>query len=496
MSMSSKKFLSDFLSGLFNKNSSKDTYVSNIPVRRPTQPSIEEAPPVFEEVLKESESSKNYQAVNPQGYMGAYQFGEARLQDFKDDKDKDFSKEEFLNNKELQKEVFAWHTNDIKNYIKDRKLEKYIGQEIQGSPVTMDGLVAVAHLGGKYGMRKFLETGGEYNPSDANETKLSDYLVKFGNNVSDMENPQMNEGGSVKKQMAEVLNKDAPEGERLAYINSQEEKMLRDAGGSGELTEAGIPSYRGHTDSHGGGGGSGSGGNTGGRGPGDGGQRGRERQRREQERQRKEKEAKAKADREAADRRERARIATEEENRRVSEIKERERQRKADEEAANRREQARIATEEENKRLREIKAKEEARKEARKERKASGSTVSQVEAAFGPTYSGGVYGYGTYLDPTSSTYNPKFNEYYGAGYSSLNYGKTQEILGGNYAEDKYSGELKEKGIIDSIVDTAKDLTTFGENNQFELDKFEGPGTGLTVKYNFKRGGLLDRNSKK
>ena len=48
--------------------------------------------------------------------------------------------------------------------------------------------------------------------------------------------PQMNEGGSVKKQMAEALNKDAPEGERLAYINPQEEKMLRDAGGSGELT--------------------------------------------------------------------------------------------------------------------------------------------------------------------------------------------------------------------------------------------------------------------
>ena len=86
--------------------------------------------------------------------------------------------------------------------------------------------------------------------------------------------PQMNEGGSVKKQMAEVLNEDAPKGERLAYINPQEEKMLRDAGGSGELTEAGIPSYRGH---HGGGGGgssssgsgSGSGAGSGGGGGGD-----------------------------------------------------------------------------------------------------------------------------------------------------------------------------------------------------------------------------------
>jgi hypothetical protein len=301
--------------------------------------------------------------------------------------------------------------------------------------------------------------------------------------------PQMNEGGSVKKQMAEVLNKDAPEGERLAYINSQEEKMLKDAGGSGELTEAGIPSYRGHTDSHGGGGGSGSGGNTGSRGPGGGGQRGRERQKREQERQRKEKEAKAKADREAADRRERARIATEEENRRVSEIKERERKRKADEEAANRREQARIATEEENKRLREIKAKE----EARKERKDAGSTVSQVEAAFGPLYSGSQFGYGLIKDPTSSTYNPKFTEFYGAGYDTLNYSKTQEILGGDYSEDTFSGEVKEKGIIDSIVDTATDLTTFGSENQFQVKPKKD---GLEFKYNFKRGGLLDRSSKK
>ena len=316
--------------------------------------------------------------------------------------------------------------------------------------------------------------------------------------------PQMNEGGSVKKQMAEVLNKDAPEGERLAYINSQEEKMLKDAGGSGELTEAGIPSYRGH---HGGGGGSGSGGNTGSRGPGGGGQRGRERQRREQERQRRErekqgqtpggpgkgrettKEKEERENREAANRREEARRATEEENRRVSEIKERERKRKADEEAANRREQARIATEEENKRLREIKAKE----EARKERRDSGSTVSQVEQTFGPLYSGSQFGYGLIKDPTSSTYNPKFTEFYGAGYDTLNYSKTQDILGGDYSEDTFSGEIEEKSIIDSIVDTATDLTTFGSENQFQVKPKKD---GLEFKYNFKRGGLLDRSSKK
>ena len=41
-----------------------------------------------------------------------------------------------------------------------------------------------------------------------------------------------------------LLNAQAPEGEFLAYINPDEAKMLKDAGGSGLLTPQGIPSYR------------------------------------------------------------------------------------------------------------------------------------------------------------------------------------------------------------------------------------------------------------
>ena len=47
------------------------------------------------------------------------------------------------------------------------------------------------------------------------------------------------------KTIAGLLNQAAPEGEFLAYINQDEAKMLRDAGGSGLLTPQGIPSYRG-----------------------------------------------------------------------------------------------------------------------------------------------------------------------------------------------------------------------------------------------------------
>ena len=66
------------------------------------------------------------------------------------------------------------------------------------------------------------------------------------------------------KQYAGLLNEVAPEGEFLAYINNDEEKMLREAGGKGILTESGIKSYRGAGGYQGGGGSSSGGGSSGG----------------------------------------------------------------------------------------------------------------------------------------------------------------------------------------------------------------------------------------
>ena len=45
------------------------------------------------------------------------------------------------------------------------------------------------------------------------------------------------------KQAAKLLNKHSPDGESLAYINPEEAKLLRDSGGSGITTLAGVPSY-------------------------------------------------------------------------------------------------------------------------------------------------------------------------------------------------------------------------------------------------------------
>jgi len=45
------------------------------------------------------------------------------------------------------------------------------------------------------------------------------------------------------KQAAKLLNKHAPDGESLAYINKDEAKLLRSHGGSGIQTLSTVPSY-------------------------------------------------------------------------------------------------------------------------------------------------------------------------------------------------------------------------------------------------------------
>ena len=45
------------------------------------------------------------------------------------------------------------------------------------------------------------------------------------------------------KQAAKLLNRHAPDGESLAYINPKEARLLKAHGGSGIMTVAGVPSY-------------------------------------------------------------------------------------------------------------------------------------------------------------------------------------------------------------------------------------------------------------
>ena len=133
----------------------------------------------FKEQLKMSESSNNYSSVNSEGFKGAYQFGDDRLKDFKNSSGKNFTTKQFLKNPKLQDEVFEWHVNDIRQTIVETGTNEYIGKTIKGIPVTMKGLIAVAHLGGKQGMIDFVKSNGQKDKQDSNGTKMSTYLRRF-----------------------------------------------------------------------------------------------------------------------------------------------------------------------------------------------------------------------------------------------------------------------------------------------------------------------------
>jgi hypothetical protein len=135
--------------------------------------------------LVRSESGGRWDAQNDEvgagglrGHFGRVQFGQARLQDAMRAGaiPEGTTPQQFMDSPDLQKAAERWHFGDISNRIASQGLDRAIGTNIAGIPVTQQGLINVAHLGGSEGLRKFVESGGRYNPADANGTRLSDYL--------------------------------------------------------------------------------------------------------------------------------------------------------------------------------------------------------------------------------------------------------------------------------------------------------------------------------
>ena len=147
-------------------------------------PGAASAPPApngidaFNASLAKTESGGNYDARNVQGYTGKYQFGQERLDDFNRAAGTRYTTDDLLKSPQLQEKVQAWHVGDIDDFIQRNGLDKFVGQTVGGATITHDGMRAMAHLGGKGGMLKFLQSGGQYNPGDANGTNLSNYASR------------------------------------------------------------------------------------------------------------------------------------------------------------------------------------------------------------------------------------------------------------------------------------------------------------------------------
>ena len=123
--------------------------------------------------MSESSGDPNAEITLEDGrtFTGLYQFGDARLSDYRKATGAKFTRAEFQEDEALQQKVADWHFADIEDAI------DALGSEADG--YDRDGLMAVAHLGGVGGMKKYVRTKGQYNPSDALGTSLSDYYNKF-----------------------------------------------------------------------------------------------------------------------------------------------------------------------------------------------------------------------------------------------------------------------------------------------------------------------------
>ena len=104
-------------------------------------------------------------------FTGLYQFGDARLTDYRKATGEEFTTQQFKDDEQLQQKVAQWHFNDI-----DKAIDS-LGDAAKG--YDRDGLRAVAHLSGIGGMKKYVRTKGTYNPSDELGTSAQDYYNKF-----------------------------------------------------------------------------------------------------------------------------------------------------------------------------------------------------------------------------------------------------------------------------------------------------------------------------
>lgn len=160
----------------------------------------------YGDVLGQRESGGRYDIENSLGYVGKYQFGWPALVDLgliknqgrvgkgqksilneKSNWTGKFgvnSKQEFLNSPEAQEKAFEEWNKMLDRRTKSMGLDQYIGQTIDGVPVTMEGIRAASHLLGHGAVKKALQSGN-LTATDAYGTNLAEYM-NLGGSVAGM----------------------------------------------------------------------------------------------------------------------------------------------------------------------------------------------------------------------------------------------------------------------------------------------------------------------
>lgn len=136
----------------------------------------------FKQALAFKESQGKYNVINSLGYLGKYQFGKTTLERFKI-----YDTKAFLNNPELQEKTFIALCK-VNKWILRKDIKRFVGKKINGTRITVSGILAAAHLSGAGNVKKYLRSKGSISFSDAYGATINSYMKKFaGYDVSSIE---------------------------------------------------------------------------------------------------------------------------------------------------------------------------------------------------------------------------------------------------------------------------------------------------------------------
>lgn len=139
------------------------------------------------------ESKNRYNSSNIYNYVGKYQFGKYALEEIGYNKDSiiNIRSSTYIdsnNRRVFDTELFTPQEQEIcirklmhrieHKYLK-KEIKKYDGKVISGIWITKAGILAAAHLKGYNSIRRFLNSNGRYNPTDAFGTSIKEYLQIF-----------------------------------------------------------------------------------------------------------------------------------------------------------------------------------------------------------------------------------------------------------------------------------------------------------------------------
>lgn len=150
----------------------------------------------FLKAIAQRESSLNPGASNSLGFKGLFQMGTLAMTDagyYRSNgtganswrgtftgKNGVTSLNAFMSNPDLQVKAITDYYAKVQGYINYFGLSQYIGRTVNGTPITLSGLIAGAHLVGIGELKRYLNSGGTYVPTDSNQVPVTQYIAQFG----------------------------------------------------------------------------------------------------------------------------------------------------------------------------------------------------------------------------------------------------------------------------------------------------------------------------